>query len=249
MKQINLSTESNTLSIYTYSELVELGDDKAIQRAFESTYESRALDLVSDMLPESLCDELNYSYGFKLNDFKGLSYSLSYSQGDGVCFNPIKCDIDELYKHLTKLEQFKEYEHKSILVPLLLMVQSGLFSDIIRPNNNYSHEYSYSFENYNYSLDSFLDVLNNNQDSLFEGPILLELAMNLYYNWERFFEDFESYYRDTCRELKNKGYEFMEWYEKPEGYALEHSKGLEDTDLYFFADGSEVPAQIINLIN
>jgi hypothetical protein len=138
-----MKTIKKEYQVYNYQELNGEAKDKAKEKMEELITASRF-----DILPEVLNDELSYKYGINGR----ILYSLSYSQGDGLCFN-----TDELltlaFRDLLKIELVKKGIPEVTIQGVLKLIQDGKIEAVTMNNNHHyvyasKHQVTISYEGY-----------------------------------------------------------------------------------------------------
>ena len=128
------------IKIYEFKELSKEAQENAINYYREN--QEIYLDLFSDGVVEELEER-----GFK--DVK-LYYSLSYCQGDGLCFSCSAIDLEELFKHYPYL--IDKYAQ---------LLEEDIFLRINKDSHNYQHSNTTSvyYECYNNEVESLVEQL------------------------------------------------------------------------------------------
>jgi hypothetical protein len=129
-----MKTITKEYQVYAYEELKGQGKEKAKQALEELIVELRFEDL-----SQLLTEELSYKYGI---DGK-ISYSLTFTQGDGLCF-----DTDKLLTiqsmELLKIELNKKIVYQAKIQAVLKLIEDGKIQ--VKTQND-NHRYVYASRN------------------------------------------------------------------------------------------------------
>ena len=212
-----MKTITKIFNIYNFDELSEKAKEKVVNASREYLYTEHCNN-VDDVIYECL-----YNYG--VGDAK-YNYSLSYSQGDGVCFYNINLFsytrlISKDYN--TKLNKFElealtllnEKEYKMFLQYL----NEGYNIKIVKNSSNYCHSHTCSLEEeYYYSDDAEEEKAINN--------LIYDLKKKMEY-----------IYYNMCYEIERLAYNYIEYISDDE--IKEEINYLQnDCGLMFLEDGS-----------
>ena len=162
------------INLYSFSELSELAKERAIQ----DWYENDDYPFLSDDIENSITEQFDTEKVF--SNIK-LSYSLSYSQGDGLSFG---CDFN-FEKWLEKYT-FQNFKKRALM---------EIFEVSIDANNgrySYAHKDCIS-SNKNYMTNNTLEL--KNLDQLFENIL----------------NDIQNYYLEVCKHAERYGYSEIEY--------------------------------------
>lgn len=185
-----MKTITKIFNIYTFDELNEKAKEKVVNTVREHLYTEHC-DNVDDVIYECL-----YNYGVGEAEY---NYSLSYSQGDGVCFYNMNLFsysrlTSKVYnKILNKFEiealtLLNEKEYKL----LLQYLNEGYNIKIVKNSSNYCHSYTCSLEEeYYYSDDAEEEKEINN--------LIYDLKKKM-----------ESIYHNMCYEIERLAYNYIE---------------------------------------
>ena len=212
-----MRTITKIINLYNFDELSEKAREKVLNTEKEYLYTEHCNN-VDDVIYDCLCD-----YG--MEDAK-YNYSLSYSQGDGVCFYNINLFS---YTRLTskdyntKLNKFElealtllnEKEYKMFLQYL----NEGYNIKIVKNNSMYCHSHTCSLEEEYYYSD------NEEEEKAINNLIydLKKKMENIYYN--------------MCYEIERLAYNYIENISEDE--IKEDINYLQsDCGLMFLEDGS-----------
>lgn len=212
-----MRTITKIINLYNFDELSEKAREKVVNTVREHLYNNHC-DNVDDVIYESL-----YNYGVGEAEY---NYSLSYSQGDGVCFYNMNLFS---YSRLTskvynkKLNKFEiealtllnEEEYKL----LLQYLNEGYNIKIVKNASNYCHSRTCSLEEeYYYSDDAEEEKAINN--------LIYDLKKKM-----------ENIYNNMCYEIERLAYNYIENISDNE--IKEDINYLEnDCGLMFLEDGS-----------
>ena len=212
-----MRTITKIFNIYTFDELSEKAKEKVVNTVREDLYNNHC-DNVDDVIYECL-----YNYGVGEAEY---NYSLSYSQGDGVCFYNMNLFS---YTRLTskvynkKLNKFelealtllneKEYEL------LLQYLNEGYNIKIVKNSSMYCHSHTCTLEEeYYYSDDAEEENKMNN--------FIYDLKKKM-----------ENVYHNMCYEVERLAYNYIEYISDNE--IKEDINYLQnDCGLMFLEDGS-----------
>ncbi len=185
-----MRTITKIINLYNFDELSEKAKEKVLNTEKEYLYNNHC-----NNLDDFICDCL-YDYGMEEAKY---NYSLSYSQGDGVCFYNINLFS---YTRLTskdnniKLNKFEiealtllnEEEYKL----LLQYLNEGYNIKIIKSYSNYCHSHTCSLEEeYYYSDDAEEENKMNN--------FIYDLKKKMEY-----------IYHNMCYEIERLAYNYIE---------------------------------------
>ena len=212
-----MKTITKIFNIYNFDELSEKAKEKVVNASREYLYTEHCNN-VDDVIYECL-----YNYGVGDAEY---NYSLSYSQGDGVCFYNINLFS---YTRLTnkdyntKLNKFElealtllnEKEYKMFLQYL----NEGYNIKIVKNNSNYCHSHTCSLEEeYYYNDDAEEEKAINN--------LIYDLKKKM-----------ENIYHKMCYEIERLAYNYIEYISDDE--IKEEINYLQsDCGLMFQEDGS-----------
>ena len=212
-----MRTITKIINLYNFDELSEKAKEKVLNTERDKLYNEHC-----NNLDDFICDCL-YNYG--MEDAK-YNYSLSYSQGDGVCFYNINLFS---YTRLTskdnniKLNKFEiealtllnEKEYKL----LLQYLNDGYNIKIVKNYSNYCHSHTCSLEEEYYYND---DAEEENKMNNFIYDLKKKME-NIYYN--------------MCYEIERLAYNYIENISNDE--ITENINILQnDCGLMFLEDGS-----------
>lgn len=185
-------------NIYTYEELKGNAVDKATSNVYEIVYENNC-----DVLEDTLLEYISNTYKINL-DSKDLNYSLTNSQGDGVCFlldnvitwahlhdylfkdnfpyNDLNIFEKVIIKQLSKEDMDLVYEY----------VNSGYVISINKRNMSYSHPYTcyLDYEIYQNDNKELEDKVNSCISKLCGGLL-------------------KDKYNEVCKDLEEVGYTLL----------------------------------------
>ena len=200
-----------TIELYEFNELSKEAQAYAIDRY---RYEFDGIDAgnLTEWFESELCD----AYGLK--DVE-VSWSLSYSQGDGVSFTG---EISE--KALGVILQAYDKALYERLQAFKRRYDTQLFIDIRRVNYRYSHEYSTT-------IDIDVDSAVYNEDDVTSDIDTLEALI------DDVSTTLERAYVDICTTLKWKGYDYIDGMESDEN-TIEYFLGNE---VLFYESGVQAP--------
>ena len=212
-----MRTITKIFNIYNFDELSEKAKEKVVNASREYLYTEHCNN-VDDVIYECL-----YNYGVGDAEY---NYSLSYSQGDGVCFYNINLFS---YTRLTnkdyntKLNKFElealtllnEKEYKMFLQYL----NEGYNIKIVKNNSNYCHSHTCQLEEeYYYNDDAEEEKAINN--------LIYDLKKKM-----------ENIYHKMCYEIERLAYNYIEYISDDE--IKEEINYLQsDCGLMFKEDGS-----------
>ena len=201
-----------TMKVYNLNELNEEVKVKVIEDYRELLGALRNQDLTKEYLLSILEDDYN------LKDFE-LDYSLSYSQGDGVCFygnNVLSYAIlkNGDYNNANAFEKYVMDNYKGEEFEHILNYLNYDYSIFIeKTNHHYSHCYTCQFNNDYYDDD---DVIYDYYDNLI---LNLQKDLKIYV------------YNPICKELEKLGYKFIEVDDE------EVIEFIKDNEYEFFENG------------
>ena len=212
-----MKTITKIFNIYNFDELSEKAKEKVVNASREYLYTEHCNN-VDDVIYDCL-----YNYGVGDAEY---NYSLSYSQGDGVCFYNINLFS---YTRLTskdyntKLNKF-ELEALTLLNKkeykmFLQYLNEGYNIKIVKNNSNYCHSHTCALEEeYYYSDDAEEEKAINN--------LIYDLKKKM-----------EKIYHNMCYEIERLAYNYIEYISDDE--ITENINYLEsDCGLMFLEDGS-----------
>jgi hypothetical protein len=207
--------------VYNYQELNGKAKDKAKEKMEELITASRF-----DTLSSDLTEELFYKY-----EINGrIWYSLSYSQGDGLCF-----DTDELltspFRDLLKIELVKKGIPEVTIQGVLKLIQDGKIQATTENNN---HHYVYASKNqvkvfYNGYYEDYKELNVEDIQSLKLNAKKLEDIESFFRILE---ESIQEVYLSIAYELEKIGYSV---------YKVDEEDILEEcliNDIVFLENGS-----------
>lgn len=209
--------------IYTVYDFKEL-DKKAQKNAIEEAYEWLSQERC-DHLKDDLLEEMEYNYGIIPDD---LFYSLSYSQGDGLCFT---------LKNILSYTRLKNFLYDTGSLDSLNPFEKAVVSDLDKEKQNLLLEYL----NYDYNI------------SIKKTSWMYEHSHTCDFEWEYYRDDdaakedvinsvveeicshaglFRGVYDDVCDKLEKLGYEI--------GYPEEEEvvEYINDQDFEYLEDGT-----------
>lgn len=212
-----MRTITKIINLYNFDELSEKAKQKVLNTEKECLYNNHCNNL-DDFICDCLCN-----YGMEDAEY---NYSLSYSQGDGVCFYNINLFS---YSRLTskdnniKLNKF-ELEALTLLNKeeykmLLQYLNEGYNIKIVKNSSMYCHSHTCSLEEeYYYSDDA--EEENKMNNFIYDFKKKME---NIYYN--------------MCYEIERLAYNYIENISDDE--ITENINYLQnDCGLMFLEDGS-----------
>lgn len=212
-----MRTITKIINLYNFDELSEKSKEKVVNASREHLYTEHC-DNVDDVIYECL-----YNYGVGDAEY---NYSLSYSQGDGVCFYNINLFS---YTRLTsknnniKLNKFEiealtllnEKEYKMFLQYL----NEGYNIKIVKNSSMYCHSHTCTLEEEYYYNDDAEEEKEIN---------------NLIYDLKK---KMENIYHNMCYEIERLAYNYIENISNDE--ITENINYLQnDCGLMFLEDGS-----------
>jgi len=174
-----MRTITKQVELYKFDELSEQAKENAVYELSQgNSY------LIEEDINCYLSECLNL-------DYSNLEYSLSYSQGDGVCFilNALKVE------HIENSPYFKGYKKSH------LKYFCENFPNIVtftRVNFHYSHENTYSVE---FNEFNFIEYFTNNHRVTLFTEKLHDLV-----------NDFADYYKDLQMSIYDKAVGFADYY-------------------------------------
>ena len=164
-----------TINVYSFNELSESSKQKAIKDYFNSNSFNYDLDCFKDDIENQLSE-------LKI-ELKDLTYSLSYSQGDGLSFTSefdVKHYIDLCFTELSE-------KRKSILADLIHTIESS-------KNNGH---YCYASKNDVEIIVNYNDLDTNKHCNIYNYINKLELYI-------------QDLYISLCKDFENQGYKEIE---------------------------------------
>ena len=212
-----MKTITKIFNIYNFDELNEKAKEKVLNTERDKLYNEHCNN-VDDVIYEFL-----YNYGVGDAEY---NYSLSYSQGDGVCFYNINLFS---YTRLTskdyntKLNKFEiealtllnEKEYKMFLQYL----NEGYNIKIVKNSSNYCHAHTCSLEEEYYYSD-------NEEEEKEINNLIYDLKKKM-----------ENIYYNMCYEIERLAYNYIEYISDNE--IKEDINYLQsDCGLMFLEDGS-----------
>lgn len=212
-----MRTITKIINLYNFDELSEKAKEKVLNTEKEYLYNNHC-----NNLDDFICDCL-YNYG--IEDAK-YNYSLSYSQGDGVCFYNINLFS---YTRLTskdnniKLNKFEiealtllnEEEYKL----LLQYLNDGYNIKIVKNSSMYCHSHTCTLEEEYYYSD-------NEEEEKEINNLIYDLKKKM-----------ENIYHNMCYEIERLAYNYIENISDDE--IKEEINYLQsDCGLMFLEDGS-----------
>ena len=212
-----MRTITKIFNIYNFDELSEKAKEKVVNTVREHLYTEHCNN-VDDVIYECL-----YNYGVGGAEY---NYSLSYSQGDGVCFyninlfsytrlinkdNNIKLNKFEI-ETLTLLNE-KEYKM------FLQYLNEGYNIKIVKNSSNYCHSHTCALEEEYYYSD-------NEEEEKAINNLIYDLKKKMEY-----------IYHNMCYEIERLAYNYIEYISDDE--IKEDINYLQnDCGLMFLQDGS-----------
>lgn len=217
MKQV-----TKTYNVFSYGELNKEAQKKAMGKACEWLSEERC-----DHLKDDLLEEMDYKYNIIPDN---LFYSLSYCQGDGLCFTlknifsytRLKDFLDNTGR-LTDLNAFEK-----AIISELDETKQYLILEYLNSDYNISiHKISWNYE-HSYTCDFSWDYYKNN-NTIKEKAVndmVKELCSSVGL--------FRKIYDEICRNMENLGYKiaYPEEDEVVEYINFQEFEYLEDGTLF-----------------
>ena len=213
---------TKTYVVYNYDELSEKAQEKVKEKAREELVEIRC-----DNLPWDLLDYLENTWNLILAK-EELFYSLSYSQGDGACF-----EMDSLFDErrlrnyfnggtsIKDLNPFEELVAKELSFEdqksLMEYLGAGYVVSVVKTYWQYEHSKTCSFQ-WGWYRNNDLAVeekINEVVDRLFSNNAL-----------------FRERYEEICNAIETIGYEIID----PSEDEIENY--IEESECVFLEDGS-----------
>lgn len=217
MKQV-----TKTYNVFSYEELNKEAQKKAVEKAYTWLSEERC-----DHLKDDILEEMNYLYNIVPDN---LFYSLSYSQGDGLCFT-----LKNIFSY-TKLKDFLNSTGKltdlnafeKAIISELDETQQYLVLEYLNSNYNISiRKISWNYE-HSHTCDFTWDYYENNNTIKEKAvnDVIKELCSSIGL--------FRKIYDEICRNMENLGYEiaYPEEDEVVEYINLQEFEYLEDGTLF-----------------
>lgn len=213
---------TKTYIIYNYNELSKEAQEKVKEKAREELIENRC-----NNLPWDLLDYLENVWNLVLSK-EELFYSLSYSQGDGACF-----EMDSLFDErslrdyfnggvdIKDLNPFEELVAKELSFEdqksLMEYLGAGYVVRIEKIYWQYEHSKTCNFQWENYINDdkALEEKVNKTVDRLFNANGI-----------------FRERYEEICNAIETTGYEIID----PADFEIEDY--IEESDCVFLEDGS-----------
>lgn len=162
------------INLYSFSELSEAAKEKAIS----NWYETEDYPFLSDDIESSILEQFDTEKVF--SGIK-LSYSLSYSQGDGLSFSS---DFD--FENWLKKYTFQNFKKRALIESFTLSINAN------------SGQYSYAHK----------DCISGIENYRTNNTIALK---NLKQLFENILNDIQTYYLEVCKQAERYGYSEIEY--------------------------------------
>lgn len=195
--------EQITINVYKFEELSEEAKKVAIKH--ERNY--RQTDGEPLMFFRESCEDKAKEHGFEIEN-RGLTYSLFYSQGDGLSFSGNYLETEKLFNEV--LGQGKEKTAKLLTENCTLIIKQN--------RGHYCYASKSDVDLYLENYTSSINVVNTNNIDIVVGKVLNII---------------EDKYMALCKELERMGYAEIEWYSSDETIIEE----LQNRDSEYTEDG------------
>ena len=159
-----------TIKLYNIDELKELN-----RRAYDKIIDNEKQFLIDDNFnyaSEHIIEILKEKYNLSVDE-KNIYYSISYSQGDGMCFTLNNILSYTRLKNKNNLNAFEQWIIDNIndddMLLLLDYLNSNYNLNIVKKSHSYQHPYTCIIDyEYFYSSDDpvYIDRMNNFMDEL-----------------------------------------------------------------------------------
>jgi len=179
-----MRTVTKEIQLYKFEKLSDTAKD-------EFRY-SQDLFILEDYIEDYIGEYLGL-------DYSGLEYSLSYSQGDGVCFKLDSLDTSKL-RELDIYNEFTEFRNFELDLFLPLIGNGGI--EFNRVNSHYSHERSYTIELNLWEIQEYI--------------FCRELSPVLCDRLELFIDALSSWYIDLQKHVRDHGYKEIKYLQSDE---------------------------------
>ena len=186
-----MKTITTTFNVYTFEELNKEAQNKVKESIKTRLYEFRSME-VGEYLGTMLCEDYNIGGAI-------LNYSLSYSQGDGVCFYGVNL-LSYFKLKDRKVEEYNPFE--KWCAENLNKEDFELLLQYLNEDYNIKAQKDYGC-NYEHSHSCFLDEEFYNSDDWDE----VERINDFIYDLKK---KLTPIYHSICKELEKFGYQYLE---------------------------------------